>query len=47
MITQRHSFKGLAVIHPANDEMAKRVIDVKLGQKDFKSLSIYFQNNNQ
>ena len=47
MITQRHSFKGLEVIHPANDEMAKRVIDVKLGQKDFKSLLLYFQNNNQ
>ncbi len=47
MITQRHSFKGLEVIHPANDEMAKRVIDVKLEQKDFKSLLVYFQNNNQ
>jgi len=47
MITQRHSFKGLEVIHPSNDKMAKRVIDVKLEQKDFKSLLVYFQNNNQ
>ena len=47
MVTQRHSFKGLEVIHPSNDKMAKRVIDVKLAQKDFKSLLKYFQNNNQ
>jgi hypothetical protein len=47
MTTQRHSFKGLEVLHPSNDKMAKRVIDVKLAQKDFKSLLTYLQNNNQ
>ncbi len=46
MLTQRHNFKGLEVMHPSNDEMEKRVIDVKLAQEDFKSLLRYIYTKN-
>lgn len=42
MITNRHNFNGLEAIHPSNNEMAKRVIDVKLAKEDFNSLIKYF-----